>query len=251
MAARIPALVNPPLLVWAREEAGYSLEAAAERTGFPVEKLHAWETDAAKPTLRQAQALAKAYHRPFGVFFLPQPPSLPPLAAEYRRLPGVQPGVESPELRLAIRIMSQRREIALQLSEELGIPVTEFATSLRLTERPTEAGSRLRGFTHVPSDKVYWQHGHSTERDFIYVTTQNLSHDQLQALSDEVGEHRSLLVICAAFRGKADRYTNVTIKKIPKGVMALCEWGKDDYSVRIENLPKAPPPTGQQGLEFT
>jgi len=27
---RIPALVNPPLLVWAREEAGYSLEDAAE-----------------------------------------------------------------------------------------------------------------------------------------------------------------------------------------------------------------------------
>lgn len=114
-----------------------------------------------------------------------------------------------------------------------------------------EAVCKLEGFTYAPSDTVYWQHGHSTERDFIYVTTQNLSHDQLPALSDEVGDSRSLLVMCAAFRGKPDKYPNLTIKKIPKAVMARCEWGKDDYSLRVENLPKAPAPPGQQGLEFS
>lgn len=112
----------------------------------------------------------------------------------------------------------------------------------------TEAVCKLEGFTYAPSDTTYWQHGYSTERDFIYVTTQNLSHDQLQALSDEVGESRSLLVLCTAFRGKPDRYPNLTIKKIPKAVMARCEWGKDDYSLRVENLPKAPLPPGQMEL---
>jgi DNA modification methylase len=111
-----------------------------------------------------------------------------------------------------------------------------------------EAVCKLEGFAYAPSDTVYWQHGHSTERDFIYVTTQNLSHDQLQALSDEVGESRSLLVMCAAFRGKPDRFPNLTIKKIPKAVLARCEWGKDDYSLRVENLPKAPAKPGQQAL---
>lgn len=109
---------------------------------------------------------------------------------------------------------------------------------------------KLEGFTYAPSDTVYWQQGHSSERDFIYVTTQNLSHDQLQALSDEVGEDRSLLVLCSAFRGKAARYSNLTIKKIPKTVLSRCEWGHDDYSLRIENLPKAPIPAGQQMLEL-
>jgi adenine-specific DNA-methyltransferase len=113
-----------------------------------------------------------------------------------------------------------------------------------------EAVCKLEGFTYAPSDTVYWQHGHSTERDFIYVTTQNLSHDQMQALSDEVGESRSLLVMCAAFRGKPDRFPNLTIKKIPKAVLSRCEWGKDDYSLRVENLPKAPAPPGQQALEM-
>jgi len=111
-----------------------------------------------------------------------------------------------------------------------------------------QAVCKLEGFTYAPSDTVYWQQGHSTERDFIYVTTQNLSHDQLQALSDEVGEERSLLVMCSAFRGKPDKYANLTIKKIPKTVLSRCEWSHDDYSLKIENLPKAPPPPGQQDL---
>jgi hypothetical protein len=40
----------------------------------------------------------------------------------------------------------------------------------------------------------------------------------------------------------------VTIKKIPKAVLSRCEWGKDDYSLKVENLPKAPPPKGQMEL---
>jgi adenine-specific DNA-methyltransferase len=115
-------------------------------------------------------------------------------------------------------------------------------------EMLAEAVCKLEGFTYSPSDTVYWQHGYSTERDFIYVTTQNLSHDQLQQLSDEVEPNRTLLVMCTAFRSKPDRYANLTIKKIPKAVLSRCEWGKDDYSLRVENLPKAPPPKGQMEL---
>jgi len=115
-----------------------------------------------------------------------------------------------------------------------------------------EAVCKLEGFSYAPSDAIYWQHGHSTERDFIYVTTANLGHEQLQQLSDEVGPDRSLLVLCSAFRGRADRYPNLTVKKIPKQVLARCEWGHDDYSLQVENLPKAPPKAattkGQQKL---
>jgi len=111
-----------------------------------------------------------------------------------------------------------------------------------------EALCKLEGFTYGPSDSVYWQHGRSTERDFIYVTTAILTHEQLQQLSDEVGPDRSLLVLCTAFRARADRYSNLTVKKIPRAVLARCEWGHDDYSLRVENLPKTPPPKGQMDL---
>jgi len=111
-----------------------------------------------------------------------------------------------------------------------------------------EALCKLEGFTYAPSDAVYWQHGRSTEQDFIYITTANLNHDQLQQLSDEVGPDRTLLVLCTAFRARADRYPNLTVKKIPRAVLARCEWNRDDYSLQVENLPKAPPPKGQMDL---
>jgi adenine-specific DNA-methyltransferase len=114
----------------------------------------------------------------------------------------------------------------------------------------TEAICKLEGFTYAPSDSIYWQHGHSSERDYIYVTTQNLNHEQLQALSDEVGTDRSLLVLCSAFRGKPDRYPSLTVRKIPNAVLKRCEWGHDDYSLQVENLPKAPPKAGQQEMEL-
>jgi adenine-specific DNA-methyltransferase len=63
-----------------------------------------------------------------------------------------------------------------------------------------EAICKLEGFQYAPSDNAYWQHGRSNEADFIYVTTQTLNREQLTRLSEEVGEKRSLLVMCCAFR---------------------------------------------------
>ena len=111
-----------------------------------------------------------------------------------------------------------------------------------------EAVCKLEGFIYAPSETLYWQHGYSTETDFIYVTTQNLSHEQLQQISAEVGDSRSLLVCCSAFRGRADAFPNLTIKKIPNAVLSRCEWGHDDYSLNVENLPQKPPEPGQQDL---
>ena len=104
-----------------------------------------------------------------------------------------------------------------------------------------EALCKLEGFTYAPSDAQWWNHGYSSEQDFIYVTTQNLSHQQLQELAEEVGGDRSLLVCCAAFRGKADAFPNLTLKKIPKMVLSRCEWAHDDYSLNVANLPMAQP----------
>lgn len=80
-------------------------------------------------------------------------------------------------------------------------------------------------------------HGRSSERDFIYVTTQSLTQQQLAAISEEVGDERSLLVCCKAFRANADGFPNLTVRKIPQAVLRKCEWGKDDYSLKIVNLP--------------
>ena len=69
--------------------------------------------------------------------------------------------------------------------------------------------------------------------DFIYVTTQSLTHDALKKLADEVGPDRTLLVCCKAFSAREAAFPNLTIKKIPQTVLSKCEWGRDDYSLRL------------------
>lgn len=134
-----------------------------------------------------------------------------------------------------------------------------------------EALCKLEGFSYAPSETLWWQHGASSERDFIYVTTQNLSAEQLQAISEEVGANsfaqvasrdanefaptgRSLLVCCSAFHGvtaaqATERWPNLTLKKIPRMVLARCEWGHDDYSLNVANLPMAAPEPPSEGQE--
>ena len=106
-------------------------------------------------------------------------------------------------------------------------------------EMLAEAVCKLEGFRYEPNLEVFWVHGRSTETDFIYVTTQNLSREQLQFICDQVGSERTLLICCSAFRAKRDEFPNLTLKKIPQAVLSRCEWGRDDYSLNVAALPAA------------
>ena len=118
-------------------------------------------------------------------------------------------------------------------------------------EMLAEAMCKHLGFMYEPSDSIYWMHGHSTESDFIYITTQNLTREMLQAISDEVGDERTLLICCKAFRAGKTEFPNLTLEKIPNAILKRCEWDKDDYSLQVESLKaKEPEPGTQQGLVF-
>lgn len=102
------------------------------------------------------------------------------------------------------------------------------------------------GFTYDPAqnsdgdqgDAEWWRHGRSSERDFLYVTTQALTQDALRLLSEEVGPDRSLLICARAFSGNIDAFENLTCRKIPASILSKCEWGRDDYSLNIAALPE-------------
>lgn len=67
--------ITPNVLRWARESARMPLEIAVGKIPrLTVEKLKEWEDGTSQPTIRQAQTLAKAYKRPFALFFLPEIP---------------------------------------------------------------------------------------------------------------------------------------------------------------------------------
>lgn len=95
------------------------------------------------------------------------------------------------------------------------------------------------GFHYAPSqdEGEWWRHGQSSETDFLYVTTQSLTYDALKLLSEAVGPDRTLLICARAFAGAIDQFPNLMAKKIPSAILSSCEWGRDDYSLNVSNLP--------------
>lgn len=68
------ALITPDVLKWARKRAQFTPDGAAQKVQVRPERFIAWEEGKIYPTFRQAKKLAKAFHVPFGYFFLPAPP---------------------------------------------------------------------------------------------------------------------------------------------------------------------------------
>jgi adenine-specific DNA-methyltransferase len=123
------------------------------------------------------------------------------------------------------------------------------------TYRPemlAEAMCKHLGFRYAPSqdEGEWWRHGQSSETDFLYVTTQSLTHDALKLLSEAVGPDRTLLICARAFAGAIDQFPNLMAKKIPSAILSSCEWGRDDYSLNISNLPVREEETPDHGPLF-
>ncbi|VXC42716.1 DNA methylase N-4 [Enterobacterales bacterium 8AC] len=103
-------------------------------------------------------------------------------------------------------------------------------------EMLAEAMCKHMNFTYSPSPTQYWNHGYSTETDYIYVTTGSLAYEQLKVLSEEVGSERTLLICCKAFMTEGANFPNLTLVKIPRAILSKCEWDQDDYSFTLNVL---------------
>lgn len=103
-------------------------------------------------------------------------------------------------------------------------------------EMLAEAMCKHMNFTYAPSQTQYWNHGYSTETDYIYVTTGSLAYEQLKVISEEVGTERTLLICCKAFMTEGAEFPNLTLLKIPRAILSKCEWDQDDYSFTLNVL---------------
>lgn len=103
-------------------------------------------------------------------------------------------------------------------------------------EMLAEAMCKHMNFTYAPSQTQYWNHGYSTETDYIYVTTGSLAYEQLKVISEEVGTGRTLLICCKAFMTEGAEFPNLTLVKIPRAILSKCEWDQDDYSFTLNVL---------------
>jgi len=100
------------------------------------------------------------------------------------------------------------------------------------------AMAKHEGFVYNPDETFYWKQGKSTEKDYIFTTTNFITIEYLDSIHEEMQADESLLICCKSFQKACeDTYENITVRKIPNMLLGRCEFGKDDYSLNIANLP--------------
>lgn len=143
---RVKAQITPELLEWARLSAGLSPDEAAQKVSKTTtgERILAWENGKDKPTIPQLRKMAQAYRRPLSIFYLPERPKDFQPMHDFRRMPGEAENILSQVLRREIRAAYQRRELALELLEDLDEKPSVFTLSTTLNDEPEIVGLMIR-----------------------------------------------------------------------------------------------------------
>lgn len=103
------------------------------------------------------------------------------------------------------------------------------------------AMAKHESFSYCPDEFYYWKQGQSSEKDYIFTTTAHLTPEHLDRIHEEMQPDESLLICCKShFEGADGKYGNITVKKIPAMLLGKCEFGRDDYSLNIVDMPRNP-----------
>jgi Zn-dependent peptidase ImmA (M78 family)/transcriptional regulator with XRE-family HTH domain len=160
MAARVKSMINPALLTWARETAGFTPAEAAKRLKINEARLAAWEdpADEDAPSIPQLRKISALFKRPLAVFYLEEAPPRFAVMRDLRRLPGVGARSYSSAVQLEIRAANERRELALELAADLEQEVPRFTLSATMQEDPEAVGGRIRAALGVTTElQLQWR----------------------------------------------------------------------------------------------
>jgi Zn-dependent peptidase ImmA (M78 family) len=93
----MPRNINPNVLIWAREKAGYSTNTIASVLKREEDVILSWESGDIVPTYSQLEKLATKYEVPVAIFYFPEPPIIDDPVSKFRRLPDYEFSRFSPD----------------------------------------------------------------------------------------------------------------------------------------------------------
>lgn len=152
--------VNPIILKWAREKAGYSVEDVARSFKKTAEEINRWETGESFPTYSQLEKISYSlYKRPIALFFFPEPPREPEPDQSFRTLPDFEIRNLTPGSRHIIR-EAYARQITLHEMNDGRNPSEKFIfRDIRLSpgENVQTAAKLVRSYLGIQlEDQIHW-----------------------------------------------------------------------------------------------
>ena len=95
-----------------------------------------------------------------------------------------------------------------------------------------------RSYGHIHSPSQEGKQGKSTEKYYIFTTTNFITVEFLDKIHEEMRADESLLICCKSFsKPCGNRYPNITVRKIPNMLFGRCEFGKTEFTTQSSGKP--------------
>ena len=99
-----------------------------------------------------------------------------------------------------------------------------------------EAMAKHNGFKYIKNQDIFYKQGYSTEKDFIFTTTNFVNLKYLDMLHELMEEDETLLICCKTYQEECEnKYNNISLQKIPQSMLKKYEFGDVDYTLNIED----------------
>ncbi len=153
--------INPAVLEWAREEAGLSIEEAAQKIGLTsskrgsaAEKLMAMESGDRTPSEAQLAKMAAVYHRPLLSLYMAEPPRPADRGEDFRTMRAPVARQEAAWLDALVRDVRTRQSILRDMLEddEDAEPVN-FVGTLAISTSIERAADQIRAALGIGDDR--------------------------------------------------------------------------------------------------
>ncbi len=170
MPRGIKAIINPDLLRWARETAGYDLAAVAKTVGEAVteECIRSWESGEDQPTIPQMRKVANKLKRPLAVFYLSEIPKDFDTLRDLRRFPDGKSIAYSPKLRFLLRRVQSQQAWAAEFRREHNAPKVKFVGRANLQSDIPSLARRTRSLLNVKLDEqAHWRNPRIAFRKWV------------------------------------------------------------------------------------
>ena len=183
MSEHIP--VNPIVLRWARETAGYNIEELVkkfDRKRVTLDVVNDWENGTSSPSYEQLERLAyEVFKRPLALFFFPEPPEEESPKQAFRTLPQEEINLMEPTLLYLIRkakamqenlreLFNEKNPAKKQVCSDIKIHSSDSVSSIAKTVRKYFGGGLNEQYALKSNDEAlkYWRNLMEEHGVFIF-----------------------------------------------------------------------------------
>jgi len=182
------AFITVKVFKWARESAKMAEETAASKVAVSVNKLREWEAGESFPTIRQAQNLAKAYKRPFALFFLPDIPNDFQPLQDFRKAGSKELSTSSIFI---IREIQQKQAWISEVNEDNNEDTVPFVGKYSLKDNPIVIAQDILSTLNInplgyKANNPIMEWIDKAESNGIFISRTSFIHSRLKLDSNEI-----------------------------------------------------------------